>query len=256
MKFFIDFEAAQPQNEIIAVGAVSEDGATFRALVKPQFSKVNSFITELTGLTDDILSTARPFYWVMSDLMDWVEKRVENWDQAEFYAYGDGDEVFLKTTINHLKPTFLDYAVLGFASYMCVSLKDCSKEIAKYFHRDTVKLVKAFNYVQEQEMIQRHDALEDAMMLRKVFEATNGQQPLTKDPWEKEIEQVFVSGEAYGVVPKNYIFPSGKFYCKTPGSKKEREFENIEQAIDWLISTRVKKMIDPMFIKIEWLKIL
>lgn len=51
MNFYIDFEATQPGNEIISIGAVSDDGATFSCLVKPVASEITPFITELTGIT-------------------------------------------------------------------------------------------------------------------------------------------------------------------------------------------------------------
>jgi DNA polymerase III epsilon subunit-like protein len=180
------------------------------------------------------------------NLRNWINQKAWCWANAEFYAYGDGDELFLKTTIKHLNSTFYELDALGFASYMCMSLKDCSKQIAKYFHRDTVRLIRAFNYIQENEATQKHDALEDAIMLRKVFEATNGKEPLAVDPWKEEIKKVIEKAEgyneSYGISPANYVFPCGKFYCRNAGKKvREREFENIVQAINWLIDLRVPK---------------
>lgn len=48
MIFYLDFEATQPENEIIAIGAVAENGATFHSLVKPQFSSIFNFISQMT----------------------------------------------------------------------------------------------------------------------------------------------------------------------------------------------------------------
>ena len=50
MKFYIDFEATQPENEIIAIGAVAENGATFHSLVKPQLSSISKWVSDLTHI--------------------------------------------------------------------------------------------------------------------------------------------------------------------------------------------------------------
>ena len=46
MKFYIDFEATQPENEIIAIGACAENGATFHSLVKPQLSSISPYVSD------------------------------------------------------------------------------------------------------------------------------------------------------------------------------------------------------------------
>ena len=65
MKYFIDFEAAQFSNEIIAIGCVREDGVEFQSYVKAN-KKITEFITQLTGITqemvDQIQTKAEEFY--------------------------------------------------------------------------------------------------------------------------------------------------------------------------------------------------
>lgn len=58
MKYFIDFEATQFSMEIISVGCVREDGQTFYALVAPKEGKITPFITNLTGITAEMVKTA------------------------------------------------------------------------------------------------------------------------------------------------------------------------------------------------------
>ena len=59
MKFYLDFEATRFSNRIISIGCVAENGATFYTLVKPgDKKKVDKFITELTGITNEMLATA------------------------------------------------------------------------------------------------------------------------------------------------------------------------------------------------------
>ena len=51
MKFYIDFEATQPENEIIAIGAVAENNATFYSLIKPQLSSISPYISQMTHIS-------------------------------------------------------------------------------------------------------------------------------------------------------------------------------------------------------------
>ena len=58
MIFYLDFEATQPENEIIAIGAVTENGSTFHSLVKPQFSSISQFVSDLTHISQEDLEKA------------------------------------------------------------------------------------------------------------------------------------------------------------------------------------------------------
>ena len=57
MKFYIDFEATQYTENIISIGCVAENGDSFSSLVNCPY-KVGSFVTQLTGITNDMVSTA------------------------------------------------------------------------------------------------------------------------------------------------------------------------------------------------------
>ena len=54
MRFFVDFEATQFSNRIISIGCVAANGNTFSTLVKPGKKKITKFITDLTGITNEI----------------------------------------------------------------------------------------------------------------------------------------------------------------------------------------------------------
>ena len=59
MNFYVDFEATQFSERIISFGCVAEDGESFCSLVQPLSNwKITSFITELTGITDDMVKDA------------------------------------------------------------------------------------------------------------------------------------------------------------------------------------------------------
>ena len=58
MNYFIDFEATQFSNDIISIGCIDENGEEFYSLINPGEGKLTSFITELTGITDEMLNKA------------------------------------------------------------------------------------------------------------------------------------------------------------------------------------------------------
>ena len=226
MNFYVDFEATQPEQEIISIGVYSDNEESFYALVKPQFSTVSKYITDMTGITNEMLETAESLDLVLKRLYIWCyeqENSLMNW---HLYSYGDGDIEFLKNSMRNIKTE----TSLVIASIMIATMKDYSQNVTKYF-RGTTSLIKAFNYLKSLENKQRHNALEDAKMLADVFMKINEKEPLNKNPF---VEMAIAEG--------NYTFPSGRFFCKGKGkSAKEREFGCIQEAIEWVINTNIAK---------------
>ena len=59
MNFYVDFEATQFSGHIIQIGCVNENGQQFQSLVKPpEGEKITEFITNLTGITNEMLAEA------------------------------------------------------------------------------------------------------------------------------------------------------------------------------------------------------
>jgi DNA polymerase III epsilon subunit-like protein len=224
MNFYIDFEATQPEQEIISIGAVAENGETFYALIKPQFSSISQYVSQLTGITQEMINEANLFDDIMTKFFVWcVNQAGDNYIDWKFYSYGDSDIDFLKATLSNVRSS----ASLCVTSLMIATMKDYSKEAAKYF-QSTTSLIKAFNYLKALENQQRHNALEDALMLAEVFRKIDGEQPLAESPFIKVETQ------------NNYIFPTGKFYCKSTGKNaKEKEFVNIHDAMEWIIEHKI-----------------
>ena len=125
MKYFIDFEATQFSMEIISVGCVREDGQTFYALVAPKEGKITPFITNLTGITAEMVKTAMTPDSVFSQFYDWVFKNPN--DIPEFIVWGDSDTDFAKHTCHHTE-TLKAKMVLG---YICGNTKDYAKACKK-----------------------------------------------------------------------------------------------------------------------------
>ena len=226
MNFYVDFEATQPEQEIISIGAVAENGKKFYSLVKPRFSKVSSYITEMTGIKNTDLEYECELNTIFDLFYIWCKDQEDDLSKWNFYSYGDSDVDFIKHSFRNLKAE----RPMIIASYMMATMLDYSKSVKTYFH-GSVSLIKAFNYLKEIDEKQKHNALEDAAMLAEVYSKINDQTPLEKNPFVE-----------YKAAQGNYTFPSGRFFCKSTGKNaKEREFGCIQEAIEWLINTNIAK---------------
>lgn len=167
MKFFIDFEATQYGGRIISIGCVSETGKTYNRLCKPSKTdeKITPFITNLTGITQEMIDTADSTDDVFNDFFDWIIN-VSDDTIPEYYSYGDGDKDFLDRTIKYMK----DVHAITFATSLKSLMIDYSKVVANYFGLERVGLKRVYNFLLEKDEVQQHHALEDAIMLRYVAE--------------------------------------------------------------------------------------
>ena len=163
MNFYIDFEATQPENEIIAIGVAAENGATFHSLVNPQFSSISQYISQMTHITAEDLEKAPNINQVLRDFDLWLMVQEPNIMECRFIAYGD-DSKFIKSTL----PAITEQHAFTVAAILMAKIEDCYDATRKFFH-GTIKLVHAFNYVQSMAIEQKHNPLEDAMMLQKVY---------------------------------------------------------------------------------------
>lgn len=225
MNFYVDFEATQPEQEIISIGAYSDDEESFYSLIRPQFSSISPYIRDMTGITQEMLEMANSYGVVMTDFYFWCQSQEPDVTKWHFYSYGDGDIDFLKHTL----PNANTETSLIITSLMIATMKDYSKSVTKFFCGST-SLIKAFNYLESLENKQKHNALEDAKMLADVFCKVESGTPLTTYPFATIPQEV------------NYTFPSGRFFCKAKGKNaKEREFGCIQEAIEWIINTNIAK---------------
>lgn len=167
MKFFIDFEALQFNNFIISIGCVCENGNQFSSFVKPPEGKtVSQFITDLTGITDETLAGApsideafNAFYQFISDNCAITSEK------PEYFCYGDMDATFVKASMKYIN----NIQAYTFAQALSHSLVDYQKTVKSFFITpNNVALKKVYTLIKEEETIQHHDALEDAMMLSEV----------------------------------------------------------------------------------------
>lgn len=217
MNIYLDFEATQPKQEIISIGAVAENGSTFYSLVKPQLSSIDKFISNMIHISPEELEQAKTIDQVLIDFDMWVYELEPDIMKCRFISYGN-DSQFVKSTI----PAITDEHAFITAAVLLLKIEDSTKDTFKFFH-GSISLINAFNYIQEEANKQKHDSLEDAIMLKKVYEYMLNNEPLREHPFRSKNE--------------NHM-PSGTFWCKK--NKKERiNFNSCEEAVNWLIENEI-----------------
>lgn len=163
MNYFIDFEATQFSNGIISVGCVAENGNTFYSIVNTSY-KVTQFITDLTGITAEEVKNAPSQEEVFERMFDWVNI---NEGSPHFYCYGNCDKDFVKNNFKDCK-NFKAKAMLG---YLFTDMVDYTSEVKMHFGLcKNIGLQKVYNYYNHQDQTQKHNSLEDAQMLKAVWE--------------------------------------------------------------------------------------
>lgn len=164
MKFFIDFEATQFSQKIIAIGCVSENGDTFQTLVYPN-EKLTPFIVKLTGITDEMLINAPNIDRAFVELFNFITFHSDK-TPPKYYCYGDTDTSFIKHSMKDMEDVFAQ----TLAQAMIANMVDYAKEVKTFFlSPNRVSLKKLYNFIKEEdENEQAHDALEDATMLAEV----------------------------------------------------------------------------------------
>ncbi len=166
MKYFIDFEASDQQS-IISVGCVRSDGRQFYSLVYTE-DEISSFITKLTGISQEMLDEADDLDAVFENLYDWCNQDEE---MPQFYCYGDSDLHFVSVAFNQAN-SFKAGCMLG---YLYTNLADYSEDVKEHFCvSKSISLEKVSNYFANEEIAQNHNALDDALRLKLVYENVEG----------------------------------------------------------------------------------
>lgn len=165
MNFYLDFEATRFSNRIISIGCVSQDGATFDTLVKPGKKKVDKFITELTGITNAMLEDAPTADEAFIALYEFIAEHCGD-EAPSYYVYGNCDADFIYATLRKMS----DPLACTCAQAIAGNLIDYASVVKKFFvAKSDLALRKVYMLIQdEKNLVQKHDALEDARMLETV----------------------------------------------------------------------------------------
>lgn len=239
MKYFIDFEAQQFSNYIISIGCVRENGDEFYSLVKSaskKNKKVTKFITDLTGITNEMLANAPTPDEVFANLFDWC---TENDEMPEFLCYGNCDADFVKA--NFEKATnFKAKAMLGF---IYAGLKDYAPTVKAHFGLiKLIGLAKVADYYRGYEIEQNHNSLEDAKLLKYVYEQlqihTSAEDSTAFPDYKTEIANRVV------VIGSDVKYVDYKITCFTNKKRtdKVKDFEGVMEVLDYFVEKFPKGM--------------
>lgn len=235
MKYFIDFEATQYSEEIISIGCVREDGETFYSLVRPIDSKITPFITNLTGITADMIEKAMSPDTVFELFYDWLLTDKEG--IPDFFVWGNSDVDFLRHTFRRTTSMKARIAI----GYVTGSIIDYAKKFCKKVKIDNCALIKAYNTLIDVNAVQTHNALDDAMMLAKVYQSAESIPVI--DLREKMASVIVKKTNSKENTPKAWNhcgFPSGTV-CIVRKKIPTMVFDNISDAATWLINTKIQE---------------
>ena len=214
MNYYIDFEASEHEQKIISIGCINQKGEEFYELVHTD-DPITIRIEEITHINQKDIDNARSIDEVFSDFYNWCYK---NDDLPKFICYGSSD-------IDFINNTFYDASKLKSASilgYMYLNLYDCSDEIKEHFYvNKTISLEKLANHYIGDDIKQNHNALDDAKLLKTVYESilnTNNETGL----FTEYIDSYKVPTSINKILRLN-------------GNTILQEFKSMDEAVKWLI---------------------
>ena len=246
MNFYLDFEATRFSNRIISIGCVADNGNTFSTLVHPvNKAKVDKFITELTGITNEMLVDAPSADEAFNQLFDFIELNNDG-KEPVYYCYGNTDTDFIKHTVKYMEDTRACICAQAIQGTMI----DYAATVKKFFiAKSDLALRKVYMLIQSQEnLVQKHDALEDALMLQTVVENLHDKcKPEDKDtilampsqrrPKEKKAPTLFQSWntQTKWEANTNADEEHWMFKCVDQHSGQVKYFNDINTAALWII---------------------
>lgn len=171
MNVYLDFEATQFGNQPISIGAVADDNDGFYSLISGNrkiVKKVTPFITNLTGITRAMVKDAPSAGQVFEDFYKWCNsKLVEENEPLRFYCYGN-DKLYVKNLKNRVQG-YANAEVM--IDTMLNNWTDCATIVKQHFHaKQNIGLFYVGSYYSQCLLEQSHNALEDARMLKTIYE--------------------------------------------------------------------------------------
>lgn len=232
MDIYFDFEATQFSDCIISIGATCDYG-DFECLISGFEKKITPFITQLTGITKEMVQGAPNANEAFIDLWQWLLQmnRASEGEPVFYHCYGDADRGFLRNTANKIEAR----PMANFVNKLADSIIDDSKQVCRFFHAKQIGVYKALSYFNPELPEQDHDALNDAIALRQLMEHISKANPIEEYPFLENNKIVKITA------PK----PKGDYLivatCMTDVAMKPRFFDSYGEACDWLFKRIQKK---------------
>ena len=182
MDIYLDFEATQFKENVIAIGAYCDRGS-FDCLVKPpKGDRVTNFISKLTGITSEMAENALSIDEAFWDLYEWIYNITQDnfGGPTFFHVFGNMDKIFLRNTAQFCQSKIIK----TFIENLAESLIDDSKKVCQYFHIKSIGVYRALKYFEPNAPEQDHDPLNDAIALQNLMFHINFAVPLEESPFE------------------------------------------------------------------------
>ena len=163
MDIYFDFEATQFSERIISIGATCQYGE-FSCLISSFAKKITPFITQLTGITKEMVKGAPTADEAFDDLINWIQE-VDCGEPIKYHCYGDSDKRFLRNTAKDIQ----NDRIANFVIDMADTIIDDSLIVTRYFKLNTIGVHKALKRFDPEIPDQDHDALNDAILLCRLM---------------------------------------------------------------------------------------
>ena len=225
MKYFLDFEANQFSDRIISIGCIAENGNTYSTLVNPK-EPIKEFIVNLTGINDELVSNAPNIETAIKELYNFIIKNKDN-EPDFFFVYGNCDKDFLRRAAKDIN----DIKLSMFTELLGHSLIDYAEYVSKFFGvKQPIGLKKVLNYLEDKAEIQKHDALQDAIMLKDLVNKLNDMAPedFKENPFankEKEAKEKQLK--------KKYLEENTHYIMINYDTNKDLEFNSFSQMLNY-----------------------
>lgn len=186
---FIDFEASQYTQEIISIGAVMDTGEEFYSLIKINHD-IGFFVSNLTNIKKENLENAPKADKVFDYFYNWLVLNNKDGDRIQFICYGNSDLTFANNTLKTIKNSFFAQSAL---SLIINNIVDYAEYIKAYFGLSKhVSLIKVAQYYSNEQLTQDHNALNDAKLLKFVYENIQKGEKLVENPFREYAQKIEV----------------------------------------------------------------
>lgn len=188
---FIDLESTQTEHETIAIGAIladigedsmpQEPFQEFKLLIKPHH-KVGQIVTELTGITDEMLTDALSFEEGISLLESFVGFEENSRPNLKFVCFGEQDRRMMRISSKISKSK----SVLTFNDFFSKNYIDFSTFISRFIKDEKGNIMSLVNLLRFFGLDPRgisHDPLNDAYDLLELYRAFKTRSDLVKEAY-------------------------------------------------------------------------
>lgn len=165
LKIYLDLEANAITNEAISIGMVSETGKEFYSLIRPH-TKLDHKIKLLTHISQEEAEQAPELEEVVLNVMKYLASFNKD---IQILTYGKDDASYLRASSSFTNYESVRNALVAIAD----GCQNVAKKIAKHFRRKAINLRSAYLTMRmdtNEPLIQNHNALEDAYMLKWIWE--------------------------------------------------------------------------------------